>query len=57
MCIRDRLHPHSLLLYPSLKDDLDKFLGVVAKKRDCEGEGKIEVMTMGEFVRVLEGKG
>jgi len=51
------LHPHSLLLYSSLKDDLDKFLGVVAKKRDCEGEGKIEVMTMGEFVRVLEGKG
>ena len=44
------LHPHNLLLYPSLKDDLDRFLGVVAKKRD---EGKIEVMTMGEFAEVL----
>ena len=40
------LHPHNLLLYPSLKDDLDRFLEIVAKKRD---EGKIEVMTMGEF--------
>lgn len=40
------LHPHNLLMYPSLKDDLDRFLGTVAKKRD---EGKIEVMTMGEF--------
>ena len=48
------LHPHSLLLYPSLKDDLDKFLGVVAKKRD---DGKIEVMTMGEFVVALDEKG
>lgn len=48
------LHPHSLLLYPSLKDDLDKFLEVVAKKRD---DGKIEVMTMGEFVEALEEKG
>ena len=45
------LHPHNLLTYPSLKDDLDKFLGVVAKKRD---EGKIEVMTMGEFVEILD---
>ena len=44
------LHPHNLLAYPSLKDDLDKFLAVVAKKRD---EGKIEVMTMGEFAEVL----
>ena len=50
------LHPHSLLLYPSLKDDLDKFLGTVAKKRD-EGEGKIVVMTMGELVEALEEKG
>jgi len=40
------LHPHNLLIYPSLKDDLDRFLEIVAKKRD---EGKIEVMTMGEF--------
>lgn len=44
------LHPHNLLMYPSLKDDLDKFLRIVAKKRD---EGKIEVMTMGEFSEVL----
>lgn len=44
------LHPHNLILYPTLKDDLDKFLGIVAKKRD---EGKIEVMTMGEFVEIL----
>ena len=47
------LHPHNLLLYPSLKDDLDKFLAVVAKKR---AEGKIEVMTMGEFAGYLDGK-
>jgi hypothetical protein len=46
------LHPHNLLMYPSLKDDLDKFLGIVSKKRD---EGKIEVMTMGEFAEVLDG--
>jgi hypothetical protein len=46
------LHPHNLLMYPSLKDDLDKFLSFVAKKR---GEGKIEVMTMGGFVEVLDG--
>ena len=46
------LHPHNLLMYPSLKDDLDKFLGIVAKKRD---EGKIEVMTMGEIAEVLNG--
>ncbi|MCK4528757.1 hypothetical protein KAW18_15425 [candidate division WOR-3 bacterium] len=47
------LHPHNLLMYPSLKDDLDRFLGIVAKKRD---EGKIEVMTMGGFSEVLNGK-
>ena len=46
------LHPHNLLMYPSLKDDLDKFLGIVAKKRD---EGKIEVMTMGELAGALNG--
>jgi hypothetical protein len=45
------LHPHNLLMYPSLKDDLDKFLAFVAKKL---GEGKIELMTMGEFVEVLD---
>ena len=44
------LHPYSLLMYPSLKDDLDSFLGTVAKKRE---EGEIEVMTMGEFADVL----
>ena len=47
------LHPHNLLLYPSLKEYLDKFLGVVAKKRD---EGKIEVMTMGEFAGYLNDR-
>lgn len=44
------LHPHNLLLYPSLKDDLDNFLGIVANKRD---EGIIEVMTMGMFGDIL----
>jgi hypothetical protein len=44
------LHLHNLLMYPSLKEDLDKFLAVVAKKKDG---GEIEVMTMGEFVEVL----
>lgn len=44
------LHPHNLLMYPSLKDDLDKFLAHVSKKRD---EGEIEVMTMGEFCEFL----
>ena len=43
-------HPHDLLRYPSLRDDLDKFLGIVSKKRD---EGKIEAMTMGEFCEHL----
>ena len=47
------LHPHNLLMYPSLKDDLDKFLGLVSKKRS---EGKIEVMTMGKFGEVLNGE-
>jgi hypothetical protein len=45
------LHPHDLLRYPSLKGDLDKFLGIVSKKRD---EGKIEVMTMREFSKYLK---
>jgi peptidoglycan/xylan/chitin deacetylase (PgdA/CDA1 family) len=44
------LHPHDLLTYPSLKDDLDRFLGIVTKKRD---KGKIKVVTMGEFMEVL----
>ena len=47
------LHPHNLLLYPSLKNDLDRFLEIVAKKRD---EGRIKVMTMWAFVGVLDGK-
>jgi hypothetical protein len=47
------LHSHNLLMYPSLKDDLDRFLGIVAKKRD---EGKIEVMPMGKFVEALDEK-
>ena len=45
------LHPHDLLAHPSLKEELDKFLGIVAKKRN---EGKIEVMTMGEFAERLD---
>lgn len=48
------LHPHDLLRYSSLKDDLDMFLGIVSKKRD---EGKIEVVTMGELSEVLNGNG
>ena len=48
------LHPHNLLRYSSLKDDLDKFLGIVSKKRD---EGKIEVTTMGELAEVMMQKG
>jgi hypothetical protein len=44
------LHPHSLLMYSSLKDDLDRFLAVVAMKRD---RGEIAVMTMGEFCEYL----
>lgn len=47
------LHPHNLLRYSSLKDDLDKFLALVSKKRE---EGKIEVLTMGKFEGVLTGK-
>jgi hypothetical protein len=48
------LHPHDLLRYPSLKDDLDRFLGIVAKKRD---ERKIEVMTMEAFAEVITQRG
>ncbi|KAF5422482.1 MAG: Peptidoglycan/xylan/chitin deacetylase, PgdA/CDA1 family [Candidatus Methanomarinus sp.] len=47
------LHPHNLLLYPSLKNDLDRFLEIVAKKRD---EGKIEIMSMEKFVGTLDEK-
>ena len=48
------LHPHNLLMYPSLKDDLDMFLALVAKKRD---KGKIDVMTMGELANYINEKG
>ncbi|RLI88762.1 MAG: hypothetical protein DRO62_03055, partial [Candidatus Altiarchaeales archaeon] len=48
------LHPHDLLKYPSLKRDLDKFLGIVAKKRD---KGELEVMTMRELANYLNEKG
>ena len=44
------LHPHDLLRYSLLKGDLDKFLRIVAKKL---GEGKIELMTMGELGEYL----
>ena len=48
------LHPYDLLRYPLLKNDLDKFFGTVAKRRD---EGKLEVMTMGELASYLnEGR-
>lgn len=47
------LHPHNLLMYSSLKDDLDKFLGIVVEKRD---KGKLQVMTMGEFASELNAK-
>ena len=47
------LHPCNLLMYPSLKDDLDRFLEIVAKKRD---EGKIEVLSMEKFVEALDEK-
>ena len=48
------LHPHNLLTYPSLKDDLDKFLEIVSKKRD---EGKLRVVTMGGFAEYLTEEG
>ncbi len=40
------LHPRNLLMYERLADDLEKFLALVARRRD---EGKIEVMTMSEL--------
>jgi hypothetical protein len=40
------LYPWNLLLYRSLREDLEKFLAPVALKRD---RGKIDVMTMGEL--------
>lgn len=47
------LHPHNLLMYSSLKDDLDRFLEIAARKRD---EGNLQVMTMGELVLELNAK-
>jgi peptidoglycan/xylan/chitin deacetylase (PgdA/CDA1 family) len=44
------LHPWNLLLYERLREDLERFLALVAQKRD---QGKIEVMTMGEIVTSL----
>lgn len=48
------LHPHTLLLYKWLAKDLEKFIALVARKRD---EGKLEVMTMGELASFLDSKG
>jgi peptidoglycan/xylan/chitin deacetylase (PgdA/CDA1 family) len=48
------LHPQDLLKYPSLICDLDKFLGIVAKKRD---EGDLEVMTMGNYANIINEDG
>ncbi|HJH26977.1 MAG TPA: hypothetical protein C5S37_09475 [Methanophagales archaeon] len=47
------LHPQNLLHSPSLAKYLDNLFAFVSKKRD---EGKIEVMTMGEFADVLDNK-
>ncbi len=40
------LHPEDLLAAPSLSNKLDRFLAFVSQKR---GEGKLQVMTMGEL--------
>jgi len=44
------LHPRNLLMYRRLREDLEKFLALVAQKRD---QGKIDVMTMGEIATSL----
>jgi peptidoglycan/xylan/chitin deacetylase (PgdA/CDA1 family) len=44
------LHPGTLLAEPILEKKLDNFLAFVANKRD---EGKIHVMTMGNYAKVL----
>ena len=44
------LHPWTLLNYEGLKDDLDKFLKYVSKRRE---KGELEVMTMGELASGL----
>ena len=46
------LHPHNLLMYPSLIVDLDNFLRIVSKKREM---GQLDVMTMGQFASKLNG--
>ena len=40
------LHPHNLILYDSLRSDLEKFLKYVAEKRD---KCMLKIMTMVEF--------
>lgn len=47
------LHPHNLLAQPSLGKMLDKFLSLVAKKRE---EGKLQALTMGELASYLNKK-
>jgi len=47
------LHPHDLLRYSSLKNDLDRFLSLIRK---MSKEGKIKVMTMGDFWKMLDKK-
>jgi len=47
------LHPRSLLLYNSLKKDLERLLTLVAKKRD---EDKLQVRTMGKLAVYLNQK-
>jgi hypothetical protein len=44
------LYPWNLLSYRRLREDLEKFLALVAQKRD---RGKIEVMTMGKIATSL----
>jgi peptidoglycan/xylan/chitin deacetylase (PgdA/CDA1 family) len=47
------LHPDNLFDYPSLRNDLDRFLKIVSEKRD---KGLLEVMTMGTFAQSLRNK-
>jgi hypothetical protein len=47
------MHPWNLLGYRSLSRDFERFVEYVCKRR---GEGKIEVMTMGDFALDLSRK-
>jgi hypothetical protein len=47
------LHPWNLLCYDRLREDLEKMLKYVSKRRD---EGKIKVMTMNELAEYLNSK-